>query len=103
MKQLPFSIPTKLSPGLRLIFDYWQNLRRRENSMPFWDDVKLSSLPELSDRMMLVALLCERDVDAWATTRWIWAASLAVMGKRPDRDDSWRRRRFGDVINDAVC
>jgi hypothetical protein len=52
--QLPFSIPVKLPSGFRRILDYWQNLRRGENKMPFSDDVKLSSLPELVDRLMLL-------------------------------------------------
>jgi hypothetical protein len=52
--QLPFPIPTKLSSGFRRILAYWQNLRRGENSVPFSDDVQLSSLPELADRLMLL-------------------------------------------------
>jgi len=33
---------------------YWEGLKRGENNMPFWDDVKLPSLPNLFDRLMLV-------------------------------------------------
>jgi hypothetical protein len=51
---LPFAIPEKLPLGLRRVLDYWESLKRGENSMPFWDDVKLTSLPDLSDRLMLV-------------------------------------------------
>jgi hypothetical protein len=51
---LPFAIPAKLPLVLGQVGDYWASLKRGENSMPFWDDVKLSSLPALSDRLMLV-------------------------------------------------
>jgi hypothetical protein len=51
---LPFAIPAKLPADLARVRDYWESLKRGENNMPFWDDVKLSSLPDLSDRLMLV-------------------------------------------------
>jgi len=49
-----FALPAKLPPGLGRVRDYWESLKRGEASMPFWDDVKLSSLPDLSDRLLLV-------------------------------------------------
>ena len=33
---------------------YWESLKRGDNEMPFWDDVNLSTLPDLADRLMLV-------------------------------------------------
>jgi hypothetical protein len=50
----PFSLPEKLPLELNRVREYWQSLKRGEASMPFWDDVKLSSLPDLSGRLMLV-------------------------------------------------
>jgi hypothetical protein len=50
----PFAVPADLHLELRRVRDYWESLKRGENDMPFWDDVKLSSLPDLSDRMLLV-------------------------------------------------
>jgi hypothetical protein len=50
----PFALPATLPPGLGRVRDYWEGLKRGEASMPFWDDVKLSSLPDLSDRLLLV-------------------------------------------------
>ena len=50
----PFALPTKLSPRLHRVLDYWLSLKRGENSMPFWDDVKPSSLPDLSSSLMLI-------------------------------------------------
>jgi hypothetical protein len=50
----PFAMPAKLPSDLGRVRDYWESLKRGENNMPFWDDVKLTSLPDLSDRLMLV-------------------------------------------------
>ena len=50
----PFALPAKLSSDLRRVRDYWDSLKRGESDMPFWDDVKLSSLPDLADWLMLV-------------------------------------------------
>jgi hypothetical protein len=50
----PFALPATLSSDLGRVRDYWESLKRGENNMPFWDDVKLSSLPDLADRLMLV-------------------------------------------------
>jgi hypothetical protein len=50
----PYSVPRKLEPGLARVLAYWQGLKRGENEMPFWDDVNLSMLPDLSDRLMLI-------------------------------------------------
>ena len=50
----PFPVPVKLSSALAQVHNYWQHLKRRQNSMPFWDDVNLASLPKLADHLMLV-------------------------------------------------
>lgn len=52
----PYSVPRKLEPGLARVLAYWQGLKRGENEMPFWDDVNLSMLPDLSDRLMLIVV-----------------------------------------------
>lgn len=51
---MPFPVPAKLPVGLGQVRKYWQDLRRRENSMPFWDDVKLSELSAVTDRLLLI-------------------------------------------------
>ena len=51
---MPFALPQKLPFDLGRVRDYWESLKRRENTMPFWDDLNLSMLPDLSDRLMLV-------------------------------------------------
>jgi hypothetical protein len=50
----PFALPARLSSDLGRVRDYWNNLRRAENQVPFWDDVNLSALPGLEGRLMLV-------------------------------------------------
>jgi hypothetical protein len=50
----PFALPASLSPELRRVRDYWNGLKRHENKVPFWDDVKLSALPGLDDRLVLI-------------------------------------------------
>ena len=49
-----FTFPTTLEPGLADMHVYWERLKRADNSMPFWDDVKLSALPEAADRLILI-------------------------------------------------
>lgn len=50
----PFSLPRKLEPDLARIRAYWEGLKRGDADMPFSDDVNLSTLPDLSDRLMLI-------------------------------------------------
>jgi len=51
---VPFAVPKMIDPDLARIRAYWESLKRGGNEMPFWDDVKLSSLPDLNDRLILV-------------------------------------------------
>ncbi|MGZ5875199.1 MAG: hypothetical protein ACXWKP_24180 [Bradyrhizobium sp.] len=50
----PFALPDKLPLDLDRVWLYWKSLKRGENKIPFWDDLKLSSLPDLADRLMLI-------------------------------------------------
>jgi hypothetical protein len=50
----PFALPAKLPSELPRVLIHWESLKRGENSMPFWDDMTLTSLPDLSDRLMLI-------------------------------------------------
>jgi hypothetical protein len=51
---LPFPVPVNLALDFVRVRNYWESLKRGDASMPFWDDVNLSSLPDLSERLMLV-------------------------------------------------
>ena len=50
----PFALPTRLPSDLARIRDYWDGLKRGENRVPFSDDVNLSVLSGLKERLMLV-------------------------------------------------
>jgi len=50
----PYSLPAQLSRNIRRVLDYWDRLKRGGNTIPFWDDVNISALPDLSARLMLV-------------------------------------------------
>jgi hypothetical protein len=51
---LPYAMPDRLEPPLQQVRAYWEGLRRHENNIPFWDDVKVSSLPDLADKLLLI-------------------------------------------------
>lgn len=57
MTAIPFALPQKLQPELGSILSYWQGLERRDAKMPFWDDVKLSTLGELAGWVVLLDVL----------------------------------------------
>ena len=50
----PFPLPDKLGPELQQTKSYWDSLKRADATMPFWDDVKLSALSGISDRVLLL-------------------------------------------------
>jgi hypothetical protein len=50
----PFSLPASLDKNLARVLTYWEGLERGDNKMPFWDDVKLSALPDLADSLLLI-------------------------------------------------
>ena len=51
---VPFALPKALDKNLARVFAYWEGLERADNDMPFWDDVKLSALPDLVDSLLLI-------------------------------------------------
>lgn len=50
----PYALPQHLEPDLARVLAYWDGLKRGEANMPFWDDVNISVLPDLLDRLMLI-------------------------------------------------
>lgn len=42
--QNPFALPAAVKPELQRVVNYWRDLRRGENGMPFADDVNLPAL-----------------------------------------------------------
>jgi hypothetical protein len=51
---IPFPLPDKLAPALARARAYWEGLKRADNNMPFWDDVKLSALADQADSVLLI-------------------------------------------------
>ncbi len=51
---LSSTLPGTLEPDLAKVLDYWKDLLRGENPMPFSDDIDLSRLPDLSSALMLL-------------------------------------------------
>lgn len=57
----PFSVPSDLPADLARVLAYWRGLLRGNADMPFWDDVKLSDLPDLADRLFLIDVFARPD------------------------------------------
>lgn len=51
---VPYALPKKLEGDLARVLAYWQSLKRAENDMPFWDDMTMSSLPDIANRLLLI-------------------------------------------------
>ena len=54
MADNPYPLPGKLGATLQRVADYWDDLKRGGNKMPFWDDVKPSMLKDVADRLMMI-------------------------------------------------
>ncbi|MBI1198282.1 MAG: hypothetical protein GC203_10505 [Phenylobacterium sp.] len=50
----PFAVPASLSPDLARVQAYWRGLLRGAAEMPFADDLRLTDLPDLVGRLLLV-------------------------------------------------
>jgi len=50
----PFSLPPKLTDDLAHVHDYWADLKRGENKVPFADDANLSALAGAKERALLI-------------------------------------------------
>ena len=51
---MPFPLPEQLSPTLQRVYAYWDGLKRGGNDVPFWDDVSLSAMPDIGERLFLI-------------------------------------------------
>jgi hypothetical protein len=50
----PFPVPSEIGATLQEVLSYWERMRRAGNQIPFWDDLKLSDLSEVSSRLLLI-------------------------------------------------
>jgi hypothetical protein len=49
-----FALPDQLEPDLERVRNYWNGLKRGENDIPFWDDVKVSTGAPLADHIVMI-------------------------------------------------
>jgi hypothetical protein len=53
----PYAVPTRLPPDLTRVQAYREGLLRGAATMPFWDDVKPSDLPDIVGRIFLIDVM----------------------------------------------
>jgi hypothetical protein len=51
---IPFALPATFEKSLARVLSYWESLKRADNDMPFWDDLKPSALSDQSDKLILI-------------------------------------------------
>ncbi len=49
-----FLLPDRLEPDLERVHAYWNGLKRGDNDIPFWDDVKFSMRARLAREIMVI-------------------------------------------------
>ena len=50
----PYAAPARLSPDLARVKSYWKGLLRGAATMPFSDDLRLTDLPGLAERLFVI-------------------------------------------------
>lgn len=50
----PFPLPAALERDLARTLSFWEDMRRAENSMPFWDDLTPSALAPRAPHVLLI-------------------------------------------------
>jgi hypothetical protein len=51
---IPFALPETIERSLARVLSYWQGLKRADNDMPFWDDLKPPALSDQADKLLLI-------------------------------------------------
>ena len=76
----PYPLPEKISPTLLRVISYWESLKRGNNNMPFWDDVNLSVLPDLTDRLLLIDVFVNPELSLSQTlSGWQLIENQAIL------------------------
>lgn len=86
MADNPYPLPERLSATLQRVFDYWDDLKRGGNEMPFWDDVKPSALQDVADRLMLIVVYADPERFRINTIGADFGESAALRGKFLDEE-----------------
>lgn len=50
----PFPLPAKLERDLGRVLSFWEDMRRADSSMPFWDDLTPSALAPRAPHVVLI-------------------------------------------------
>ena len=50
----PYAPPRKLEHDLARVLTFWEGLKRRQATIPFWDDVHLSALSALANKVTML-------------------------------------------------
>lgn len=82
----PYPLPSEMSPNLLRVWSYWESLKRAGNEMPFWDDLKLSALPDLTDSLLLIDVFASPERFRFNTIGKAFAGSdgQSLIGKFAD-------------------
>ena len=56
-RRTTFALPKKLERDLARVLAYWDALKRGEAEVPFFDDVNVTSLPELATKLFMIDTL----------------------------------------------
>jgi hypothetical protein len=82
----PYPLPAEMSPNLLRVRSYWESLKRAGNEMPFWDDLKLSALPDLTDSLLLMDVFADPERFRFNTIGKAFAAAdgQSLTGKFAD-------------------
>ncbi|MEI9965601.1 MAG: hypothetical protein WDM92_13970 [Caulobacteraceae bacterium] len=49
-----YPLPDRLTPVLARVLAYWEGLKRGSADIPFWDDVRLTDLPDINTNLAVV-------------------------------------------------
>ena len=90
----PFPLPDALSPALQRVFAYWDGLKRGGNAIPFWDDVALSALPDLGDRLFLIDVFAKPERFRFASVGKYVSAGRTLDSSFIDEVESQGPLRF---------
>jgi hypothetical protein len=79
-----FLLPDQLETDLDRVQAYWNGLKRGDNEIPFWDDVKFSTRARLARGVVLLEVFENRCGSVWT----LLETTLRSVMARPSRASS---------------
>ena len=86
-KHESYALPDQLAPDLTAVLNYWQGLRRGENSMPFADDIDLAAVACVPQRGLLLEVFERTPFASGSTMRDKSCAAASVSRSRASSQD----------------